>query len=148
MARPQFDPRNGRRIRYSDSQVYDENGNVIPYGEDHSDCSMYDQVTGLPRNVDATIQVTQHAPQAAPQGQNTQAPAVTVTRVADQAYEAVPVYDTLPGQTIRQIRGSFRHSLNLTDTMDAYVNGQLKADNDTVIAGNNVTFRERSKKRG
>ena len=144
MNRPIFNPTNGTRIRYSDSPIYDIYGGMITYGEDRSDPTRWNQMTGEPLNVNVTVNVT---PAAAPAPQQAQAP-VTVGRLADNVYETYPTYQTTGGRTVRDIRINFSRELGLRDTMIAIVDGEAVGEGTVVNPGSNVTFREGAKARG
>ena len=150
VTRPKFDQVSGARIKYADSVPFDGiTGRAIIYGLDHSNPAEFDQVTGLPTGVTATIQV-QNAPQmAAPAA----APAidygvVSVTRIADQAYTEYPLLQVRGGQTVAQIRAEVRDRLGLGTGMVAVVNGQIVSDTTVVNGGAGVIFKETAKQRG
>jgi hypothetical protein len=149
MNRPSFNPVTGSRIRYSDSPLFDQYGLTIVYGEDRSDPTRWNQLTGEPANVAVTVNVQQA--QVAQQAQATQqAPAMTVTvqRLADNVYETYPTYTTTGNRTVRDIRNQFSRDLGLRDTMIAVVNGEATAEGVVVPAGATITFREGAKARG
>lgn len=142
--RPEYDAATGQRIRYIDSPVVDRLNRPIYYGMDHSNRSEWDQNTGLPLGVTATVHIEDNRVSAPEEPEEP----VTVTRIGDQGYEAIPVFDTASGQTVRQLRATYRDRLNLTTTMIALVDGVTAQDSDVVTEGQAVVFKEPAKRRG
>jgi hypothetical protein len=144
MNRPSFNPVTGCRIRYADSPSFDQYGQMIPYGEDRTDPTRWNQMTGEPSNVNVTVNINQAQEQVAAPVQ----PPVTVKRLADNVYETYPTFTTSGGRTVRDIRNQFARDLGLRDTMIAIVDGEAAAEGIVVPAGATITFREGAKARG
>lgn len=149
VTRPIFDNVTGARIRYADSPEFNgATGARMVYGSDRSDPSLFDQVTGLPTNVQATVNVTQTNTPDSYDEEELEDLSVSVTRQQDNMYNEYEVLTTAGGQTVSQLRSLFRAQLGLSNDMIAIVDGTLAQDNTRVEAGSNVVFKERAKARG